>query len=230
VLEQLHAVIARVDTALDMLMDNLGDACGEVADELSSLGPDVVLTGIDLLMLLQHWAPGIRQSVVQNCFEAIDPSHTGEVTAKLLSRLFSRRAEQWWRERARVKKTLVGGSPTVISGNPKSRCPPELFAADDLQLTEDLQLLLFMSMLREGIDVERLLALLNSGANGFLPLKDFPDILHELSFPLSHADSLLIGRSWAVDDRLDVAQFVGAYNLWLYRGGGHVVSNALNPS
>ena len=90
---------ARVEAAIDLLQQIIGpEELGWLVEQLAALGMFASLQNTQLVALLaqkRSWQ-GPRWGMVEEMLSLLDPAGTGEVPARPLARLLSKRAEAFW--------------------------------------------------------------------------------------------------------------------------------------
>lgn len=101
--QALRAIRQNVETAVDSILQEIGDACSKVTKDLINLGVQSSLRGSELLALLRNQKYDVSWEAVNLLFERLGfSSSRDELPAWALAQLFERRAEVWWRDVARA--------------------------------------------------------------------------------------------------------------------------------
>lgn len=95
---------ARVEAAIDLLQEVIGaEELGWLVEQLAALGMFATLPRTQLVALIAQkrpWHGGPTWGLVEEMLRLIDPLGLGEVPARPLARLLSKRAESYWQHLA----------------------------------------------------------------------------------------------------------------------------------
>ena len=95
---------ARVEAAIDLLQEVIGaEELGWLVEQLAALGMFATLPRTQLVALIAQkrpWHGGPTWGLVEEMLHLIDPLGLGEVPARPLARLLSKRAESYWQHLA----------------------------------------------------------------------------------------------------------------------------------
>lgn len=127
---------ARVEAAIDLLQQIIGpEELGWLVEQLAALGMFASLQNTQLVALLaqkRSWQ-GPRWGMVEEMLSLLDPAGTGEVPARPLARLLSKRAEAFWQNQVADATAHVPFPPVPLNANAADGfVAPQLFAARQL--------------------------------------------------------------------------------------------------